>query len=183
MIRTYCLVAILCAPLGLAACGASSSGPKGSSGAAEASSGAPSATGGADASSGASAAPAEGAAESKPVVKKSKIEQCTDVGNSMQLGQKIGPIANVNDGPKLRQMVGELRRGADELGKVGVGLPDLERVRGNYVETMRGMADALEAAADAKGSGEQKSALERFRKLEPKLNELIGDLNTVCNSR
>jgi hypothetical protein len=183
MIRNYCLVAFLCAPLGLAACGASSSGPKGSSGPAEAASGAASGAASAEASSGAPAAPVEGSAESKPVVKKSKIEQCADVGNSMQLGQKIGPIANVNDGPKLRQMAGELRRGADDLSKVGVGVPELERIRGNYVETMRGMADALEAAADAKESGAQKSALERFRKLEPKLNDLIGDLNTVCNSR
>jgi len=182
LVSTSLVPLALLAPLLLAACGASPTASKGA-----APEGGPDATATASDTAAAATPSAEAGAgpaqpEPKPVSKKSKIEQCADVGNAMQLGQKVGPIANVNDGPKLRQIAGELRKGADDLSKIAVGLSDLETIRGTYVETMRGMAEALETAADSKESSAQKAAVERFRKLEPKLNELIGQLNTVCNT-
>jgi hypothetical protein len=189
MNRTFKLVPILLAllvPVLLAGCGASSTASKGTGtqagpdATATASDTAAAAVPTASPTDAAGAGSAE--ADAKPVTHKTKIEQCADVGNGMQLGQKIGPIANVNDGPKLKQMAGELRKGADELAKVAVGNVDLAPIRGDYVETMRGMADALDAAASSKESAAQKTAVERFRKLEPKLNELIAKLNTVCNA-
>jgi hypothetical protein len=186
MKRSFELVAFLVSSLALAACGAGAPVPKGGDGAPNSTAAATTAPEG-DAAEGASGSPAAGAtassaSETKPEVKKSKIEQCADVGNSMQLGQKVGPIANVNDGPKLRQMAGELRKGASALGAVGVSPGGLMRIRGDYADTMGGMAEALEAAADSKESAGQKAAIERFRKLEPKLNELIGELNGFCNA-
>jgi hypothetical protein len=186
---TFKLVPILLAPLApwlLVGCGASSTttkstgpqaGPEATTTAADTA-----ATAAPTASPTEAAGAGSAEAGAKPVAIKSKIEQCADLGNGMQLGQKIGPIANVNDGPKLKQMAGELRKGSDELDKLTIGNRDLSPIRGDYVDTMRGMAEALDAAAGAKDSAAQKAAVERFRKLEPKLNELIGQLNTVCNA-
>jgi hypothetical protein len=113
---------------------------------------------------------------------KQRREQCEELGGAIQSAQHEDQIVNENNSAALRKIADELEQTAKGLGDVSVELPELVKLRDEYVQNVHDMAGAMAKASTAKGDRDRKKALKSFAEHEGHVEQLINSLNERCNA-
>jgi hypothetical protein len=113
---------------------------------------------------------------------KAKREQCQALGGAIQAAQHEDEIVNENNSGALLKIAKELEQAAKGIVDASVELPELVKLRDEYVQNVHDMAGAMTKAATVKGDKERKKALKTFAEHEEHVGQIINRINDRCNA-
>lgn len=134
-----------------------------------------------DTTSGAVSSDPESEEERLGRLAKKKNEQCESLGNALQ-GSELGgrEIVNLNDSGKLEGVAKEHTAAADRVAAVSVDVPELSKIRDDYVKLEHDLATSLRVTVDTKKAPEKKAALARYHELDRGSIDVIARFNEAC---
>lgn len=126
--------------------------------------------------------PEESDSERRRRLAQERRQQCEELSSAIQGSLHEDTIVNETNAEALRKLAEELEQGAKGIVEAEVDIPEIAKLRDEYLANLHDMSEAMLRAATAKGDKDRKKALKAFAEHESRSAPIMGRLTERCNA-